>query len=75
MKKFLFLIYLLGIPFVSNALSIQNITVSNFDENNLNIKVVSYNIQVFNYLHYNYTIDNQTITLNICYLYSPFTVY
>ena len=73
MKKFLFLIYLLGIPFVSNALSIQNITVSDFDENNLNIKVVSYNIQVFNYLDYNYTVDNQTMTLNICYLYSPFT--
>lgn len=27
---------------------------------------------MFNYLYFNYTINNQTITLNICYLDSPF---
>lgn len=72
MKKFLFLICFLGIPFMSKALSIQNVSVANIDENNLSIKVVSYNTQSFFYENFNYSIDNQTITLNICYLYTPF---
>lgn len=72
MKKFLVLICFLGIPFMSNALSIQNVSVANIDENNLEIKVVSYNNQLFFFENYNYSIDNQTINLNICYLYSPF---
>lgn len=66
---FLFLLFI-GCSQSSNALIIQQITVSALNANDINVHTKIADGYYFEYYNHNYEIMDNTITLNIC--YSPF---
>ena len=66
-EKKLLLMFLFGIVSTSQALFIQNITITSSNTNDINIRTKVFNNYTFNYYSWNYEILNDTITLNICF--------
>lgn len=70
MKKIYFTIVLLFLFQNINAIQIQDIVITNLNVSDINIHTKVSDGYYFEYYNYNYSIANNTITLNIC--YSPF---
>jgi hypothetical protein len=67
MKKLILTLIILGLSQAINALSIQELSASpNGQDINIHIKVLEG--YYFEYSNHSYTIENNTITLTICYL-------
>jgi Secretion system C-terminal sorting domain len=67
MKKLIFILFVIGIVNTTQALIIQNITVTNINSNDLNIRAKVSDGYTFFYYSQNYDIVNNVITLNVCY--------
>jgi hypothetical protein len=70
MKKLFLILFVIGIVNKSEALVIQNVTISNSNVNDINIKVNVVEGNVIEFHSSNYAINGSIINLNIC--YTPF---